>query len=66
MEHIAHSEEQKSGAEIDITVLQRTDSTSPTPSDALVVKLLSEAVKEVYSFAPVIGGVGGGTCAAYF
>lgn len=66
MEQIAHSEEQKSGAEIDITVLQRTDSTSPTPSDALVVKLLSEAVKEVYSFAPVIGGVGGGTCAAYF
>ncbi len=46
--------------------LQKEQAPLPTPSDSPVVKILREAIKEVYPFDPHIGGVGGGTCAKYF
>lgn len=58
--------EKEYGGKIKLTVLQRTDSTPPTPLDAPIVQLLTKAIKAVYSFDPEVGGVGGGTCAAYF
>ena len=58
--------ERAEGGSISFSILQRTDSTLPTPSDAPVVRLLESSLREVYGFEPVIGGVGGGTCAAFF
>ncbi|HCA40610.1 MAG TPA: diaminopimelate aminotransferase [Aminobacterium sp.] len=58
--------ERAEGGSISFSILQRTDSTLPTPSDAPVVRLLASSLREVYGFEPVIGGVGGGTCAAFF
>lgn len=46
--------------------LQREQAPSPTPSDAPVVEILREVIRDVYGLEPYIGGVGGGTCAKYF
>lgn len=56
----------QSGAKISYDILQRTDAAPVTPVDAPVVKLLEAAVGDVLHIKPVIGGVGGGTCAAFF
>ena len=39
---------------------------APTPTDAPLIGLLKKAMKEVMPIEPRVGGVGGGTCAAYF
>lgn len=39
---------------------------APTPTDAPLICLLKKAMKEVMPVEPRVGGVGGGTCAAYF
>lgn len=54
------------GAEIDIEVTQRSDAAEPTDPEAPVVEALVEAVAEVYGSEPRVGGIGGGTCAAWF
>ena len=46
--------------------LQKEQAPSPTPSDSPVVKMLMEAIRDVYGLEPHVGGVGGGTCAKYF
>lgn len=46
--------------------LQREQAPSPTSSDAPVVEILREAIRDVYGLEPHVGGVGGGTCAKYF
>ena len=46
--------------------LQREQAPSPTPSDAPIVGILREAIREVYGLEAHVGGVGGGTCAKYF
>lgn len=53
-------------AGIDYKVLQRNDPPLPTSRDSDVVTLLCKAIEDVYSFSPRIGGIGGGTCAAFF
>ncbi|MEG1602883.1 MAG: M20 family metallo-hydrolase [Cloacibacillus sp.] len=46
---------------------QREQAPAPTSPDAEAVKLLTDAVKEIFpKVEPKAGGVGGGTCAAYF
>jgi len=51
---------------IEIGVLQRLDAPAPTPKDSEIVKLLQKAIKEFRGKEPKIGGIGGGTFAAYF
>lgn len=51
---------------IEIEVLQRLDAPAPTPKDSEIVKLLQKAIKEFRGKEPKIGGIGGGTFAAYF
>jgi succinyl-diaminopimelate desuccinylase len=45
--------------------IQREQAPTATPSDAPVVELLQNALQQVIPIAPKIGGIGGGTCAAY-
>ncbi|HHZ03629.1 M20/M25/M40 family metallo-hydrolase, partial [Acetomicrobium hydrogeniformans] len=55
-----------SGAVIEYRILQRNDAAPPTDAEAPVVRLLKRAVNDVLGVDPVVGGIGGGTCAAFF
>jgi len=52
--------------EVRVEVLQRLDAPAPTPKDSEIVKLLQKAIKEFRGKDVKIGGIGGGTFAAYF
>ena len=54
------------GAKIEIEVIQRLDAPEPTPKDSEIVKLLRKAIKELRGKEARVGGIGGGTFAAYF
>jgi succinyl-diaminopimelate desuccinylase len=56
----------ESGAVIEYRILQRNDAAPPTDAEAPVVRLLKRAVNDVLGVDPVVGGIGGGTCAAFF
>ena len=51
---------------IHLDILQRNDPAEPTPTGSEVVELLCRSLGQVYSFTPRVGGIGGGTCAAFF
>jgi succinyl-diaminopimelate desuccinylase len=51
---------------IELEVLQRVDAPAPTPKDSEIVKLLREAIKKLRGKEAHVGGIGGGTFAAYF
>jgi len=63
---LAKEYEKKTGATIKIEIIQKTVAPKPTDPNAKVVKMLEQAVRQVRHVEPKIGGVGGGTCAAYF
>lgn len=52
--------------EVKVEVLQRLDAPAPTPKDSEIVKLLQKVIKEFRGKDVKIGGIGGGTFAAYF
>ena len=54
------------GAKIEVKVIQRLDAPEPTPKDSEIVKLLMRAIKELRGKEARVGGIGGGTFAAYF
>lgn len=56
----------KLGVKIGYSFVQKEQAPAPTQIDAPVVSLLREALMQVIDSDPVVGGVGGGTCAAYF
>lgn len=58
--------EEKHGVKINITLLQREQAPQPTAADAPIVRLTEAAMTQVLPVKPRVGGVGGGTCAAYF
>ena len=62
---VASSIEEKLGVKININTEYRLDAPKPTPKDSLVVKALSEAIKEVKGKEAEIKGIGGGTVAAF-
>jgi succinyl-diaminopimelate desuccinylase len=55
----------RTGAMIELEAA-RNDAAPPTSKDSDVVRLLAGSVKEVLGVEPVLGGVGGGTFAAFF
>ncbi|HVO85974.1 MAG TPA: M20 family metallo-hydrolase [Candidatus Eisenbacteria bacterium] len=63
---LARDYEKKTGSTIRIEIIQKTVAPKPTSPDAKVVKMLEQAVREVRRVEPKVGGIGGGTCAAYF
>jgi succinyl-diaminopimelate desuccinylase len=58
--------EKKSGAIIKIEVLQKSVAPRPTDASAKIVSMLTEAIKKIRGVEPKVGGIGGGTCAAFF
>jgi succinyl-diaminopimelate desuccinylase len=58
--------EKKTGAKITVEVVQKTIAPEPTKPDAKVVVMLKEAIKRNRGIEAKAGGIGGGTCAAYF
>ncbi len=63
---LASDLEKKTGAKIEIEVVQETIAPKPTDNNAKIVVLLREAIREVRRLEPKVGGIGGGTCAAHF
>jgi succinyl-diaminopimelate desuccinylase len=58
--------QERSGARIVRSPLQRIQAPAPTSPSAPVALRLREAVEEVLGVKVTVGGVGGGTCAAHF
>jgi len=58
--------EQKSGATIRIEVIQAQQAPSAVDPKSEVVTLLKKAIKKVRGLDAKVGGIGGGTCAAFF
>ena len=51
---------------INIEVIQRLDAPAPTDPNSEIVKLLKKALKELRGKEAKVGGIGGGTFAAFF
>lgn len=62
----ARKTEEKHGVKINVRLLQREQAPPPTSADSDIVGLTAKAMTEVLPCKVRIGGVGGGTCAAYF
>ena len=63
---LAEEFEKKTGAIIKIEVLQKSVAPRPTDANSKIVIMLKEAIKQVREVEPKVGGIGGGTCAAFF
>jgi succinyl-diaminopimelate desuccinylase len=64
--NLAREYENKTGATIEITITSKNLAPKPTDANAKIVTMLKGAIKTVRQVQPKIGGIGGGTCAAYF
>jgi succinyl-diaminopimelate desuccinylase len=58
--------EKKTGAKIMIEILQKQASPETNDANSEVVMLLKQAIRESRGLDARVGGVGGGTCAAFF
>jgi succinyl-diaminopimelate desuccinylase len=58
--------QKKTGAKISIEVVSKSAAPKPTDPNSKVVKMLKEALKKSRDITPKVGGIGGGTCAAFF
>jgi succinyl-diaminopimelate desuccinylase len=63
---LAKEHEKQTGATIQIEVAQKTIAPKPTSQNAKIVTMLKEALEKARRIDLKIGGIGGGTCAAYF
>jgi succinyl-diaminopimelate desuccinylase len=63
---LAEEFEKKTGAIIKIEVLQKSVASRPTDANSKIVTMLTEAIRKVRGTEPKVGGIGGGTCAAFF
>ena len=66
VDEVIASRREISGCAITREILQRDDAAGGTDPQAPVVRLLGKAIERVFSRKPRVGGIGGGTCAAYF
>jgi succinyl-diaminopimelate desuccinylase len=66
IQNTAKDFEKKAGARIQTEIVHKTIAPEPTPVDAKIVTMLERALKQIRGKKPTIGGIGGGTCAAYF
>jgi succinyl-diaminopimelate desuccinylase len=63
---LASEFEKKTGAKIRIEVVNKNIASKPTDERAKIVLMLKEAIKETGRKDVKVGGIGGGTCAAFF
>jgi succinyl-diaminopimelate desuccinylase len=66
IKRLAEEYEKKTGATIKIEPTNISIAPKPTDPNAKVVTALRDAIKIVRKIEPKVGGIGGGTCAAYF
>ncbi|MDR1731013.1 MAG: M20 family metallo-hydrolase [Synergistaceae bacterium] len=55
----------RTGAKIELKP-ERSDAAPPTSADTDIVRLLTDSIREVLNVEPELGGIGGGTFAAFF
>jgi len=58
--------ENKTGTKMIVELVQKTIAPEPTRADAKIVVMLREAINRTRGVDVKVGGIGGGTCAAYF
>jgi len=63
---LAEEFEKKSGAKIKVDVLHESVAPRPTDANSKIVVMLKEAIRKIRGIEPKVGGIGGGTCAAFF
>ncbi|MGB9741330.1 MAG: M20 family metallo-hydrolase [Candidatus Bathyarchaeales archaeon] len=63
---LAEEFQRKTKAKISIEVINKSAAPKPTDPNAKVVTMLKEAIKNTREIEPKVGGIGGGTCAAFF
>lgn len=63
---VAADFEKKTHATIEIQEVQKNVAPKPTDPKSPVVAMLKEAIQKTLQVKPTIGGIGGGTCAAFF
>jgi len=66
IKELAQEYQQRTGANISIEPVQKTLAPKPTDVNAKIVLMLKQAIKNVRRVEPKVGGIGGGTCAAFF
>ncbi|HVP27330.1 MAG TPA: M20 family metallo-hydrolase [Candidatus Bathyarchaeia archaeon] len=63
---LAREYEEKTGAKIKIEIVTKSVAPKPTDPKAKIVLMLEDAIKKTRQIKPKVGGIGGGTCAAFF
>ncbi len=63
---LAEEFEKRTGAKIKIETLHKSAAPKPTDTKAEIVVMLREAIRNLRKIEPKVGGIGGGTCAAFF
>jgi succinyl-diaminopimelate desuccinylase len=63
---LAAEYERKTGAKVKVELIQKSVAPRPTGANAKIVLMLKEAIKNMRKVEPKVGGIGGGTCAAFF
>ncbi|MEM3623156.1 MAG: M20 family metallo-hydrolase [Candidatus Bathyarchaeia archaeon] len=63
---LAEEFEKKTGAKIKIEIIQKSAAPKPTDPNSKIVTMLKNAIKTIRGIEPKVGGIGGGTCAAFF
>jgi succinyl-diaminopimelate desuccinylase len=63
---VASDFEGKTGAKINIEVIQKQPAPPVLSSESEIVRLLKEALMQARGLEATVGGIGGGTCAAFF
>jgi succinyl-diaminopimelate desuccinylase len=63
---LASAYRQKAGANVSVELIQKSVAPRPTDANAKIVLMLKQAIKSVRQLEPKVGGIGGGTCAAFF
>ncbi len=58
--------EHKTGAKITLEIIQKEPAPNLIAKDAEIITLLKTALKSVRGLEATVGGIGGGSCAAYF
>jgi len=66
IQRLAAEIEKKTGATTKIEILHKSVTPKPTDANAKIVAVLKKAIKTLRSVEPKVGGIGGGTCAAFF
>jgi succinyl-diaminopimelate desuccinylase len=66
IEALAEEFEKTTGAKIKIEAIQKSAAPKPTDPNSKIVTMLKKAIKTLRGIEPKVGGIGGGTCAAFF